>query len=523
MNDPLAPSDDSATPDAAEAPVAGGRAWTRVLAVASGKGGVGKTSISVNLAFALAGLGKRVCLLDADLGLSNVDVLLGINPAVTLEQVLFDGIPMERAVMSVGPNVDVISGSSGVSRMAELSRDKRTALVREFHKLIAYDYILVDNSPGITAQVVSLCLSCGDILVIINPEPSSITDAYALIKIFKENGLHKDPLLVINRSHSTQHSQGVFARIQKTAQTHLGVTCELAGIIPEDPALYRAATRQRPLVETESASRAAKAIQEMARRIDAGAASDAAFLRPEQFFNQSVIRIQQTPLLPTEPGERPSPLPPDFLDRMDQLLRQLDAGFKALDVHEPDLARETENRIRDMRRLLETLGGGASELIETQPAAAGKAPETTAPTAPGQPSSPAVPPDTTALLVCDDPLWTDLLGRIMEDLGIAPTGELDATQPPRRLPLAVIAHQDPAPEFLAALPLLADTPVLCIAASHDLARRITDKLTPGAPRRVLQLPVDLAELQQAVCDMLVPILPDEAPLRPEDAPFSPRD
>ena len=116
---------------------------TRVLALASGKGGAGKTSVSVNLAFALARGGRRVLILDADLGLSNVDVLLGLSPDKSLEHVLFENLPMRQAMLPVSPLVDVISGGSGVARLAELSRPARQRLAQEFAALSDYDYILV--------------------------------------------------------------------------------------------------------------------------------------------------------------------------------------------------------------------------------------------------------------------------------------------------------------------------------------------------------------------------------------------
>jgi flagellar biosynthesis protein FlhG len=478
-----------------------GPAWTRVLAIASGKGGVGKTSVAVNLAYALGGLGKRVCLLDADLGLSNVDVLLGITPVVTLEQVLFEGVPMERAIMAVGHNVDVVSGSSGVSRMAELSRTKRTALVREFHKLMTYDYLLVDNSPGITAQVVSLCLSCSDVLVIINPEPSSITDAYALIKIFKENGLQKDPLLVINRSHAHQRSQAVFERIQKTAATHLGVTCQLGGIIPEDPALYRAATRQRPLVEQEAASPAAKAFRDLARRIDAAGKTESAFQRPEQFFDQSVIRLQQTPVLPPAlGGQGQPPVSGDFIERMDLLLRQLAVAARAMEETAPELARETEERLGDMRRLLGTLGTCPETPLD--PAGADVPQERDADTAA---PLPLVAEGQKVLLLCADPLWRAILQRILADLGLTPYQPVrDEPVPRESLALAVIACQPPTAVLASVLAGLDQTPTLCIAANHDQAGHYSASQRK-APLQVLELPVELLEVQGAICHLLTAV------------------
>ena len=469
-------------------------AWTRVLAVASGKGGVGKTSVAVNLAFSLGGLGKRVCLLDADLGLSNVDVLLGINPVVTLEQVLFEGVPMERAILSVGRNVDVVSGSSGVSRMAELSRNKRTDLVREFHKLINYDYLLVDNSPGISAQVVSMCLACGDVLVIVNPEPSSITDAYALIKVFKENGLHRPPLLVINRSLSHQRSQAVFERIQKTAENHLGVHCRLAGVIPDDPALYRAATRQTPLVEMESATPAAKAFRDLARRLDAAGRDSANLTRPEHFFDQTVIRLQQAPVLPPGLGgsDRPA-MSGELARRLETLMRRLASNSRLLAQADPEAARETEARIEDVRELLDSLVSGTQD----QPPAEESAPprDETPPPAPSLSQT-----DQKALVICADPMWRAILDNILEDLGLGlcPLADEAAPVPP---PDLLVVRQAPSAGLTDLLTAQGDRPMLYLAANHDQAVRFA-ALPAKAPREILTMPLELLEIQGAVCNLL---------------------
>lgn len=477
-----------------------GGAWTRVLAVASGKGGVGKTSVAVNLAFSLGGLGKRVCLLDADLGLSNVDVLLGINPVVTLEQVLFEGVPMERAILSVGRNVDVVSGSSGVSRMAELSRNKRTDLVREFHKLINYDYLLVDNSPGISAQVVSMCLACGDVLVIVNPEPSSITDAYALIKVFKENGLHRPPLLVINRSLSHQRSQAVFERIQKTAENHLGVNCRLAGIIPDDPALYRAATRQTPLVEMESASPAAKAFRDLARRLDVAGRDSANLTRPEHFFDQTVIRLQQAPILP--PGLAGSGRPPvsgELARRLEALMRRLAANSRLLAQTDPEAARDTEARIEDVRELLDSLAAGPQAATDAGSLAEENAPDRTDTPAPA-PAPSLSQPDQKAMVICPDPMWRAILENILEDLGLelCPlSDEAAAIQPPDLL----LVRQAPSAGLADLLAAKGDRPTLYLAVNHDQAARFA-ALPAKEPREILTMPVELLDIQGAVCNLL---------------------
>ncbi len=168
--------------------------------------------MSVNLALALGRAGHRVCLLDADLGLSNADILLGVLPEHSLEDVLFGDLPIERAAMPVAENVDLVPGSSGVLRLAELTRDKRLALTRQFRKLSVYDYLLVDNSPGIASSVLSLCLAARELVVVVTPDPTSITDAYALIKVLREAGLWWSPLILVNRARSA--AGGVFERIR---------------------------------------------------------------------------------------------------------------------------------------------------------------------------------------------------------------------------------------------------------------------------------------------------------------------
>jgi flagellar biosynthesis protein FlhG len=273
-----------------------------VLAVASGKGGAGKTSVAVNLAFALARRGKRVCLLDADLGLSNVDILLGLAPRVTLEHVLFEGAPLASALTPAGDGVDVIAGSSGVSRMAELSRPLRARLADQCASLSGHDYLVVDNSPGISRQVISLCLACSEIMVVVNPEAASITDAYALIKVLKENGLARPPLLLFNRTASEAQARAVYARMSQAAAKHLRLACRYLGHIPRDGAVAGAAARQLPVLTASPASKASRAFMELAALLESPENAVASKTqKAAEFFNRTVARLRPRP---AKPGRR---------------------------------------------------------------------------------------------------------------------------------------------------------------------------------------------------------------------------
>lgn len=268
-----------------------------MLAIASGKGGAGKTSVAVNLAFALARRGRRVCLLDADLGLSNVDILLGLAPRVTLEHVLFEGASLTDALTPAGDGVDVIAGSSGVSRMAELSRPMRARLAAECASLSGHDYLVVDNSPGISRQVISLCLACTEIMVVVNPEAASITDAYALIKVLKEGGLARPPLLLFNRTASEAQAKAVFERMSQAAAKHLRLACRYLGHIPRDGAVAGAAARQLPLLTASPASKASRAFMELAERLESPEnAAPSKARNASEFFNQTVARLLEGPL-----------------------------------------------------------------------------------------------------------------------------------------------------------------------------------------------------------------------------------
>lgn len=474
---------------------------TRVMAVASGKGGVGKTSVAVNLAFALASMGKRVALLDADLGLSNVDVLLGVTPTVTLEQVLFEGLPMEKAVLPVGHNIDVISGSSGVSRMAELSREKRTMLVREFQKLRSYDYLFIDNSPGISTQVVSLCLSASEILVVLNPDPSSLVDAYALIKVLKQNGLCKSPMLLLNRINSRQRAKSIIERIRSTTRKRLQIDCRLVGLIPDDPALYRASVKRRPLVEVEGRSLAARAFADTAHRLDGMQQGQiASVVLPERFFDQSVMRVQQAPALFREPrdaGAVDGEQSLDIQEGLELLFREVGACLKALDGHDSVLAREIGERIDALRPRFdaweslqgrERLGeGSASQGAGTQAAAEGQG------TFAGK----------NTLLLCDNPLWTDLLRQILSDMGLSVTGpKEDGGLVAEDTDLVLLYNESSASDTLAIVAGCDKTPLVGILPDKRAALDLLARVQPAERRIILHYPLGLTDVQDAVSRLL---------------------
>ena len=269
---------------------------TRILALASGKGGTGKTTVAVNLALALNRAGYTVCLLDADFGLANAEVHLGLpSPLKTLENILFDGVPLEECLVPVRPGFDLISGSSGVARMAELDVATRKRLIGELSGLSGYDFIILDNSPGISAQVVSLCLATREIILVVNPEASALVDAYALIKVLKENGLWWPPLVLINRSESGMQAKQVFTRFQETVQQFLGLKPLFLGAIPLDDAARRMSATGKPFVSLRDDLPASQAILSIAKILSERLNKDWTKNKPADFFENAVVRMKQRP------------------------------------------------------------------------------------------------------------------------------------------------------------------------------------------------------------------------------------
>lgn len=241
----------------------------KVIAVSSGKGGVGKTNVSVNLAASLAKDGKEVLLLDADLGLANVDVLLGLNPAYDLSHVISGERTLEEVIIDGPANVKVIPASSGVSRMANLSVAEQAGLINAFNELgHAIDVMVVDTAAGISESVVNFCCASQEVVVVVCDEPASITDAYAFIKVMsREHKIERFQILA-NMTHTTHEGRDLFNKLSKATDRFLDVTLTFMGTIPFDERLRKAVQHQRAVVEAFPRSPSALALKRIARQID---------------------------------------------------------------------------------------------------------------------------------------------------------------------------------------------------------------------------------------------------------------
>ena len=240
---------------------------TRIISVASGKGGVGKTSFTLNLACILSDLRYKVCLIDADLGLANVDVILGLQPRYTLEHVLFEDRALQDVLLGFDEHLDILPGSSGIPSLASLDSRQRAKLISTFQELAAYDYVLIDNSPGITPTVLSLCLSAKELVIVITPEATSITDGYALLKSLKQNGLAFPPFLVLNKARSLEEAQKIFHRLSSTCRKHLQLALLFLGTVPFDSAFQDELSRRTPFVRLHSHRRSSRCLQQIGSRL----------------------------------------------------------------------------------------------------------------------------------------------------------------------------------------------------------------------------------------------------------------
>jgi flagellar biosynthesis protein FlhG len=241
----------------------------RVIAVSGGKGGVGKSTVAINLATSLTQAGQRVMLLDGDLGLANVDVLLGLAPRYTLAHVLSGERTLEEVIVETASGLRVAPGASGVARMANLGPAEHLGLVRAFSGLASQiDTLVVDTSAGIADGVLRFSQAAQHVLLVLRDEPASITDAYALIKVLsREHGVQRFRVLV-NMTRESGQGPAVFQRLQRVTQRYLEVALEYVGEIPEDPWLGRAIREQRAVTEAYPSSRAALAFKKLARLTD---------------------------------------------------------------------------------------------------------------------------------------------------------------------------------------------------------------------------------------------------------------
>jgi flagellar biosynthesis protein FlhG len=238
----------------------------QVIAVTGGKGGTGKTSVAVNLATALAQMGRKTMLLDGDLGLANVDVLLGLTPRYTLEHVLKGERTLEEVILQTSSGVRVVPASSGVARMASLSLSEQHGIVQAFSALPGPLHVLIiDTAAGIAEPVLQFCQAVQQVLLVLRDEPTSLTDTYALIKVLSRDRGVRQFRVVTNLTRHHEQGQMAFRRLQRVTDRYLEVVLDHVGDIPEDFSLQKSVQAQRPVLEVFPSSPASKAFKTLAR------------------------------------------------------------------------------------------------------------------------------------------------------------------------------------------------------------------------------------------------------------------
>lgn len=241
---------------------------TRVIAITSGKGGVGKTNIVANLGFELCRLKKKVLIFDADLGLGNLDVLLGIAPQYNLSHVILGEKDISEIIVEGPGNIKILPASSGIQEVTRLTEDQRILILSELESLIdSFDVLLIDTAAGISSNVLYFNVTAQEILVVVSPEPTSITDAYALMKILSKRYSEKHFNLVVNMAASALEGQEVFNQLTVVADRFLDISIKYMGHVLLDKNLTKCVRRQKAVCELFPDTEASKCLTALAKNL----------------------------------------------------------------------------------------------------------------------------------------------------------------------------------------------------------------------------------------------------------------
>jgi flagellar biosynthesis protein FlhG len=265
------------------------RPGTRTISITSGKGGVGKTTITANLALRLANTGARVLILDGDFGMANVDIFFGIKPKGYLYEVISGEKEMSEIVTEVSQNIHLIPGGSGIVEYSKLNPFERRYILDSISRMPQnYDYMLVDTAPGIADNVLFLNSAAQQIAVILTPDPSSFADSYALIKVLNQKHRVKSFSMICNFVKNEEEGMLLYSRFQDVVSRFLNVKIDYLGSVPVDEQLSRATQQQRLIMRQSPLAESSKAISKICAQVERARNHKVVYSGLEGFWEQVV-------------------------------------------------------------------------------------------------------------------------------------------------------------------------------------------------------------------------------------------